>query len=66
MARERARRVVLRKPSALGAEDRRAIARGEMLAWLERVLAAPDVTMPDALRAEGEELVAGWKWRREP
>lgn len=46
------------------ADAAKARARGEMLAWIERALAYPDVTLPDKLRAEGEELVRSWKWAR--
>lgn len=47
-----------------GSEEKQTIARGELLAWVERALARTDVTLPEAFRQEGQDLVAAWKWRR--
>ena len=57
------------KPKAFkppSAEDLRTVKRGEMLAWIERMLADSRVTMPDDMRAEGAQLITEWKWRQRP
>lgn len=51
-------------PLRRGEEERRTIARGELLAWVERALGDNRVRMPDALRADGEALVRAWKFSR--